>query len=125
MKKLISLILCFFTLFLLACDSPMEKRERNLSELRDEVMVAAGDGMKISLISGVREDPFVIDGAPGEKKPFTVVTITPDGFNENAAFSYSLYIGESKFEGNFSKHPLKTPGPLKFPKGQKGPRRLR
>ena len=108
MKKLICLILCFFTLFLLACDSPMEKRERNLSELRDEVMVAAGDGMKISLISGVREDPFVIDGAPGEKKPFTVVTITPDGFNENAAFSYSLYIGESKFEGNFSKHPFKN-----------------
>lgn len=103
----------------------MEKRERNLSELRDEVMVAAGDGMKISLISGVREDPFVIDGAPGEKKPFTVVTITPDGFNETPRFLI-LYISvKVNSRAIFPNILLRTPGPLKFPKGRKAPRRLR
>lgn len=52
MKKLLSLIVCALCLVLIACDTPIEKRQPNLSELRDVVMTAQSDRMKISLMSG-------------------------------------------------------------------------
>lgn len=116
MKKLLSLIVCALCLVLIACDTPIEKRQPNLSELRDVVMTAQSDRMKISLMSGVRENPFVIDGVPGEKTPFTVVTVTPSGFDESTVFSYSIYLGEEKAEGTFSKHPFKNTWSFEIPK---------
>lgn len=115
MKKLLSLIVCVLCVLLVACDTPIEKREPNLSELRDEVMTAQSEQMKISLMSGVRENPFVIDGVPGEKTPFTVVTITPTGFGETTVFSYAIYLGEEKMEGTFSKHPFKNTWSFEIP----------
>lgn len=108
MKKRVSVLLILCCFFLFGCAKPIEKREPNISELRDEVMVAQSDRMKITLMSGVRENPFVIDGAAGEKQPFTVVTVTPSGFNDGASFNYELYIGDVKYGGKFSKHPFKN-----------------
>lgn len=108
MKKILSVIFCLFCLFLVACVPPLEKREPNLSELRDVVLTASNDKMSVTLMSGVREEPFVIDGATGEKQPFTVVTITPSGFRDSATFSYELRIGDVTHNGGFSKHPFKN-----------------
>lgn len=109
MKRLLSLFLCLITVLPASgCASAIEKRERNLSELRDELMIASSDKMKVTLISGEREDPFVIDGTPGEKTSFSVITITPHGFSDNAEFAYTAYIGEEKLEGKFSRHPYKN-----------------
>ncbi len=108
MKKFVSVIFCLLCFMLTACVTPLEKREPNLSELRDEVLTAASDSMSVSLVSGVREEPFVIDGSAGEKQPFTVVTISPKGFRDSATFAYELHLGDSKLSGNFSKHPFKN-----------------
>lgn len=89
------------------CKSALAKREPNLSELRDELMKAEGERMSAELISGVREQPFVIDGAPGEKCDFTVITVSPNGFSETAEFDYILEFGGTTAEGELSRHPLR------------------
>ena len=109
MKRLISLLLCLITVLpATGCATKIEKRDRNVSELRDELMIAESDKMKITLISGEREEPFSIDGKPGERVPFSVITIAPRGFSDDAEFTYAAYIGAEKVEGKFSRHPYKN-----------------
>lgn len=109
MKKLLSILLCAAAIVAtFGCAPEIEKLDKNLSELRDELMTAASDRVKITLISGEREEPFVINGTPGERTPFTVVTITPSGFGDDAEFSYVVYDGAEKREGRFYRHPYKN-----------------
>lgn len=116
MKRLISLLLCLMTVLPAAgCATKIEKRDRNVSELRDELMIAETEKMKVTLISGEREEPFVIDGTPGERMPFSVVTIAPRGFRDDAEFSYTAYIGAEKLEGKFSRHPYKNTYSVELP----------
>lgn len=116
MKRLLSLLLCTaLAIIAPGCATKIEKRDLNVSELRDELMIAESDKMKITLISGEREDPFVIDGTPGKRTPFTVVTIAPRGFIDDAAFAYVVYVGAEKFEGQFSEHPYKSTYSVELP----------
>ncbi len=108
MKKLtIFLIVLAVCVCACACKSPIEKWESSLSEVRDEVMTASGEGLSAVLMSGVREDPFVIDGVSGKKVDFTVITVTPISAEEDATFSYTLFADGKKYSGELNKHPFK------------------
>lgn len=98
------IILCFYSC---ACSSLVKRREGSISELRDELMVSECEKDKVTLISGKRENPFVVDGKSGDKIDFTVVTFYPTSASENARFAYSFDDGVSVVEGEFSKHPFK------------------
>ncbi|MCL2370908.1 MAG: hypothetical protein FWC80_06765 [Firmicutes bacterium] len=86
--------------------SPFGRYERNLSELRDNVFVAYDDYMRIEVVSGRREEPFVIDGSSGESVPFTVITITPTAEARRDSFSYRVSMNDAEFTGNFLPHPF-------------------
>ena len=94
--------------FCFGCKSPLEKREAELSELRDELMVAKTERMTVTLCSGTRENPFEIDGKSGDKTDFTVLTAIFSGLSDNAEMSYRLVANDRTYEGQLSKHPFKN-----------------
>ena len=109
MKKFFCLIIAvIFCFSLCSCSSLMKRREQNISELRDELMVSEFGNDKVTLISGRRENPFVVDGKSGEKIDFTVVTFYPEKAMESARFTYRFDDGTAEIEGEFCKHPFKN-----------------
>jgi hypothetical protein len=106
-RTVVIFIMIFFALSLFGCKSAIEKREANLSELRDEVLVGGDESVKITLSSGIRENPFVIDGTPSlERTEFSVVIVEGD-FGGEEELSYTLRSGEKTYEGKLTKHPFK------------------
>ena len=113
MKKRISSVICMIlavaiAAFCLGCKTPLEKREAELSELRDEFMIAKTERATITLCSGKRENPFEIDGKSSEKIDFTVLTAVITDLDEDAEVSYKLVADGKTFEGALSKHPFKN-----------------
>lgn len=108
MKRLAAIIIAAVAAFAaVACGTALERREPNISELRDVLMKAESERMKVTLMSGVREEPFAVDGVPGGKTDFTVIVIEPKGAREDAAYDYVLYAGGEKREGKLNKHPFR------------------
>jgi len=101
----IGAVLLLGAVFIACSTSPFGRYERNLSEVRDNVFVAYEDGMRIEVVSGRREEPFVIDGRSGDRVPFTVITITPSAENRLESFSYRVRMNDAEFTGNFLPHP--------------------
>ena len=108
MKKILAtlaVILSFLILF--ACADPIEKRQTNLSELRDEVFAGGDEQVKITLCSGFREDPYIIDGQiPQNKTDFSVITV--EGEFKDEELSYRLTVNGETHEGKLLKHPFKA-----------------
>lgn len=109
MKKIFAVILVVLsTVLAVACEPLIEKREANLSELRDTVMTGSDERVSVTLISGKREDPFVIDGEIAEQKTdFTVITVK-GSFDESVDLSYRLSANGETYEGVLSRHPFKS-----------------
>ena len=90
------------------CETTMEKRMENISELRDEVLVGGDEKITVTLNSGFRENPFVIDGSSSlERTDFSVITVEGD-FSGEEELGYTLYLGETTYEGKLLKHPFKN-----------------
>lgn len=98
-----ALICCFSAV---GCKSVTRKYYASISEIRDAAYEGECEGMKVSVVSGVREDPFVADGKSGEKKDFTVITVTFDEFTANLPYSYFVTIGDTEYSGVLSMHPF-------------------
>lgn len=107
LRTIIALALAATALACSGCATPIEKRSKQLSELRDELMLAKSDRATVSLCSGVREKPFEIDGESGAKTEFTVVTATINAVADGAEVTYSLSTDGSTYEGTLEKHPFK------------------
>ncbi len=107
-KTYVILITVMLAIVACGCESAMEKREASLSELRDEVLVGGDENVTITLNSGNRENPYVIDGLPSsERTDFSVITV--DGsFNGEEELGYVLRVGEQSYEGKLQKHPFKN-----------------
>lgn len=90
----------------LACSPNLEQNPR-ISELRDNILVGQAQGYKVTIVSGMRENPFVIDGKSGEKKAdFVVLTLAPDTFSLAAEYGFSVTIAGTKYSGRLLKHPF-------------------
>ena len=119
MKKLVLLVVLAVVTTLSGCTTALEKRNQNLSELRDEVMIAKTDEMSVTLISGVRENPFEVNGQTGERTDFTVVTLSPTVVAE-CDYAFTVKIGEEIRSGNFTRHPIKNTYSFELPIRAKG-----
>jgi len=108
MKKiriiLVSIVLILCSSFLFACTPAMERFSHLISELRDNVFVAENEKFSVSIITGAREEPFILNGFATGTKPFTLITIVPK--NGGTDFYYSVVINGDTFEGKFVPHPF-------------------
>jgi len=106
MKKtgvlIFAIIAC--VLFFAACSTPMEKYEAYISELRDNVFTAESVNYSVQIITGKREEPFVMDGHAGAVREFTVITLNPKA--GEGKYSYRVTINGSEFAGKFLPHPF-------------------
>ena len=59
----------------------------DVSERRSEYYTAADGTMAVTAVSGVRENPYQIDGKAGELKPYTLITLVPTSFHIDAVYT--------------------------------------
>jgi len=84
--------------------TPMEKYEHLISELRDNVFIAQSARYSVSIITGKREDPFIMDGHAGGMRDFTVITVDPAA-GENT-YAYRVTINGKEYAGKLLAHPF-------------------
>lgn len=106
-KKLCMLfaaIMTAATVWLLsACAAdPME----NVSERRSGYFTASDDMFTVTVVSGVRENPYTADGKAGELKPYTLVTVAPKTFDVDAVYTYTAKTKKGEFGGALTVHPF-------------------
>lgn len=87
-----------------ACKSPIERYEHAISELRDNIYIAENDHYSVQIITGKREDPFVMDGHAGGVRDFTVVTLDPKAGAGD--YSYRVTVNGTEYAGAFIPHPF-------------------
>lgn len=95
--------------FALLCgcgESELQKYDDSISELREKIFSAEDPDYKITAISGRREEPYEMNGVSGQKRDFTVITVTPAAFSPDKNYRYRAQIGESAFEGDLLPHPF-------------------
>lgn len=104
---IISAILMCAVLGMSGCGkTQLSKYGENISELREHLFAAESAEYKITAISGVREDPYELNGVSGAKRDFTVITVTPAVFAPDKTYRYTATIGDSTFEGSLMPHPF-------------------
>lgn len=97
---------CAFMLLTGCGGGNLDKYYENISELRDCLFAAENADYKVSAISGKREEPYAIDGASGNKRDFTVITVTPASFESNLTYRYRAEINGETYEGDLLPHPF-------------------
>ncbi len=78
----------------------------DVSERRSEYYTAADGTMAVTAVSGVRENPYQIDGKAGELKPYTLITLVPTSFNIDAVYTYTVRLGSATYGGALNVHPF-------------------
>ena len=79
---------------------------KNVSEFRDQVFEGKTEEYEVTLISGYRENPFVIDGHCDKKADFTLITVKMLSPLPNAELTCEMIAGDKQFEGKMNKHPF-------------------
>lgn len=112
-KKIAVKILCAALIAAAVCaclcgcgKTNLEKYSSSISELRENLYAAENAEYKVTAISGMREDPYELDGASKGKREFTVITITPANFDAGANYRYRVVVGDETYEGDFLPHPF-------------------
>lgn len=107
MKKLLFLFAAIMTaatvLFFCGCSGKEMKR---VSERRSGYFGASNGVVTVTAVSGVRETPFAADGAIGELKPYTLITVVPVTFDVDAVYTYKASIADYTFGGTLIMHPF-------------------
>jgi len=92
---------------LIGCVSDDIRNNPRLSELRENIFVGQSGDYRVVAVTGMREDPFKIDGvSQAEKVNFTVITVTPTLFKPFARYDFRLSIGGREFTGRLQPHPF-------------------
>ncbi len=86
--------------------SQLEKNMNNVSELRNRLFAAESADYKLTAISGVREEPYSLDGVSSNKRDFTVLTVTPTVFSAAQSYRYKTEINGTTYEGDLLPHPF-------------------
>jgi len=93
--------------FILAACAPSIWQNPRLSELRSNVFVGSADGYRVVAVTGIREEPFRIDGVSNANMVyFTVITMTPEVFMFGNEYAFKVEIGGDEFEGTMTLHPF-------------------
>ena len=106
-KKFAVVFICIISLLsLFGCKTDMEKYGSNISELRRNVYEGGSENMQVTAITGVREDPYMIDGHCSGVRDFTVIKIVPKEFIAGKIYTYVANIDGAEYTGEFRQHPF-------------------
>ncbi|MBO5103051.1 MAG: PepSY domain-containing protein [Clostridia bacterium] len=109
MKKFAYLSLCFVAMvFCFAgCGiKPEELAKNNLSELHLNYFTAETQSFTISMWSGFRENPYVIDGVKQQSVEFCVLNVVPKSGVKAFGLGYTVEINEETFNGELEESPF-------------------
>lgn len=107
MKRILCfIILLLATLSMTGCKGSVEKHMEKISELRPEIYVGGDGELKVTAISGMKEEPFIIDGKAEGMTDFTLITIVPANYDEKNEYSYEITISDTQYTGVFAAHPF-------------------
>ena len=105
-KRVLIFVLIVGMAMMVGCSSPYGKYQNKISEIRNHVFEGNCNNFTVSAVSGEREQPFEIDGEPGERIDFTVITIKPKIFDISSSYDYKLIYDGNEFTGEFVRHPF-------------------
>jgi len=102
----VSIALLITALIFVGCGAPAyERLADNISELRENIFEGANENFELSIISGLREEPFMLDGIAGTTREFTLATLIP--LSEiSGVVKVKAIIDGTTFNGEFTKHPF-------------------
>ncbi len=109
MKKwILTLVLVFIPFFMCSCGGPNLEAQckNNISDIRYNFFSGESDSWNISLTTGKRESPYVLDGKSEQLVDFGILSITPKNLDIYGVFTYLIEIDDLKFEGEFEKSPF-------------------
>lgn len=106
--KLSCFICCIAILFMFAgCGVKTEDLAKNsLSEIHNNYFVGQTQNFNISLWSGQREEPYVIDGKKENLVDFCVISVVPKTNVSTFGLSYTVEINEETYNGEFENSPF-------------------
>lgn len=81
----------------------------NLSEIRINIFEATNDNISVNIITGQREEPYVLNGSAQGMNEYTVITIipeNPDNISTDITYNYLLKTGKKDYSGSFTLHPF-------------------
>jgi len=100
-------VMAFIPLMLTGCSTPsMDRLGHLISELRENIFVGESDNFTITIVSGFREDPFLMDGIPSISRDFTLATLTPKSATSQGVYKFNITVDEILFMGEFLHHPF-------------------
>lgn len=82
MKKFFVFLLILLSIFNIGCNSKLNSVTNNISELQLTYYIYEDNDYTISLISGIREKDYVLDGVSTESKNYCVLMLEQTNFKE-------------------------------------------
>jgi len=89
-----------------ACTPSIDRLGHLVSEFRENIFLGQSESFSVTIISGKREDPFLMDGIASATRDFTLITITPKGETSTGAHTFNTVINGTQFKGEFVPHPF-------------------
>lgn len=112
-KKLLIFLSCFIAMFTFlntSCSGKIPSEiQKKLSEVRTGIYEITTDTLTVNVITGERENPYVINGTAAGMIAYTVITIIPSNseyISENITYNYVLKTGKKDYSGAFTLHPF-------------------
>ena len=101
MKKIL-ISLCVILLFcLVGCG---EESSDRVSYRQNAYLSGEIDNFSVTVISGLRESPYIADGEKGELVEFCIISLSPKNSEDiNKTYSYKVEIDGEIFQGNLNK----------------------
>ncbi len=113
MKKISLLLLSLFitlSFINIGCSGKIPSEvKKNLSEVRTNIYEATNDNISVNIITGQREEPYVLNGTAEGMNDYTVITIipeNPDNISADITYNYFLKTGKKDYSGSFTLHPF-------------------
>ena len=107
MKKFILLLLVVILPFTaIACS---EGAEDLVSYKATAYLIGSSERFNLTVISGTRESPYLMDGERGDMVEFCTITLKPaSGDVIQDSCTYEVYVGEDKYTGSLNKDTFGT-----------------
>jgi len=120
-NKIKVIVVAFATIILLVsgvafigCTPSYERLANLITELRENIFEGENERFLVSIITGLREDPFLMDGNVGTVREFTLITLTPK-VEVAGRVAVRARINETLFSGEFTPHPFSQTLSIEFP----------
>lgn len=108
-KKMLVIILCLSSLFLIGCKYKITTiMQEKLSEVRYNLFETRNEEINIKFTSGFREDPYILNGKSENKVEFGVITVKflTNTSNKTNKPSFIITLNEMDYDGVFELNPF-------------------